>query len=91
MLYLFSPFTGFVSESFLLLPVFQIDTLLESFCEDNGLTINDALSGIKQMSDMPDIREVFQVSIFITTIADHWFCVQYELNFFSVATILCLE
>ena len=40
----------------------QIDTLLESFCEDNDLTINDVLSGIKKMSDMPDIRQVFQVS-----------------------------
>ena len=41
---------------------FQVDTLLESFCNDAGITIESAIQGITKLNQIPDLREVFKVS-----------------------------
>ena len=40
---------------------FQVDTLLEGFCQDNKIALDQAIKGVKSMSEIPDLREVFQV------------------------------
>ena len=41
----------------------QIDNLLESFCKDMKITVDQAVEGINKMSEVPDLREVFHVSV----------------------------
>merc|ERR1712226_813085 len=38
-----------------------IDSLLDGFCKDMKITVDEAVKGIGKMSAIPDLREVFHV------------------------------
>jgi hypothetical protein len=43
----------------------QIDSLLEGFCQDAKISLDQAIAGINKMSQIPDLREVFQVGFLL--------------------------
>jgi hypothetical protein len=43
--------------------VLQIDALLEAFCVDAKITIDEAIKGISRLNKIPDLHDVFHVSL----------------------------
>jgi len=41
----------------------QVDRLLEAFCEDAKITVDEAVQGIGRLNKITDLREIFYVSI----------------------------
>jgi len=41
---------------------FQVDGLLEAFCEDANITVDEAIQGIGRLNKITDLREIFNVS-----------------------------
>ena len=41
---------------------FQVDGLLEAFCEDAKITVDEAIKGIGRLNKITDLREIFNVS-----------------------------
>jgi len=39
-----------------------VDELLEAFCEDAKITVDEAVQGIGHLNEITDLREVFSVS-----------------------------
>jgi len=40
----------------------QVDGLLEAFCQDAALTVDEAVKGISSLNKITDLHEVFSVS-----------------------------
>jgi len=40
----------------------QVDGLLEAFCEDANITVDEAIQGISRLNKITDLHEMFNVS-----------------------------
>jgi len=40
----------------------QVDGLLEAFCEDAKITVDEAVQGISRLNKITDLHEMFRVS-----------------------------
>jgi len=41
----------------------QVDGLLEAFCEDAKITIDEVIQGIGRLNKISDLHEIFNVSV----------------------------
>lgn len=46
----------------------QVDSLLVSFCQDAGISLDEAIRGVQKLEQIPDLKEVFQVSINVNVV-----------------------
>jgi len=47
---------------YLYLHILQVDGLLEAFCEDANITVDEAIQGISRLNKITDLHEMFNVS-----------------------------
>ena len=45
---------------------FQVDLILSGFCEDSGISLEEALADVENMSKTDDIKAVFEVRLLAT-------------------------